>query len=118
MEVDSVGMIAILSMAVTPFLSYFLLSCGVTAGWLMASREGVSGTRQLAHSSLFWPVIGTSYILHVPALCKVREISLYVVYYHTHSKNIDKCGKSPQRARRKPNYHTKCGKNCHEILFV
>ena len=29
------------------------------AGWLMVSREGRSGTRQLAHSSSFWPVIGT-----------------------------------------------------------
>ena len=35
-----------------------------------------------------------------------------------HSKNIDKCGKNPQSARRKPNYHTKCGKNCHKILSV
>ena len=41
-----------------------------------------------------------------------------MVYYHTHSKNIDKCGKNPQIARRKPNYHTKCGKNCHKILSV
>ena len=36
--------------------------------------------------------------------------------YHTHSKNIDKCGKNLESARRKPNYHTKCGKNCHKIL--
>ena len=41
-----------------------------------------------------------------------------MVYYHTHSKNLDKCGKNPQSARRKPNYHTKCGKNCHKILSV
>ena len=34
------------------------------------------------------------------------------------SKNIDKCGKNPQSACRKPNYHTKCGKNCHKILSV
>ena len=33
-------------------------------------------------------------------------------------KNIDKCGKNPQSARRKPNYHTTCGKNCHKILSV
>ena len=33
-------------------------------------------------------------------------------------KNIDKCGKNPQSACRKPNYHTKCGKNCHKILSV
>ena len=25
-------------------------------------------------------------------------------------ENIDKCGKNPQSSRRKPNYHTKCGK--------
>ena len=36
----------------------------------------------------------------------------------THSKNIDKGGKNPQSARGKPNYRTKCGKNCHKILFV
>ena len=33
-------------------------------------------------------------------------------------KNIDKCGKNPKSARRKGNYHTSCGKNCHEILSV
>ena len=32
----------------------------------------------------------------------------YVVCYHTHSKNIDKCGENPQNACRKPIYHTKC----------
>ena len=30
----------------------------------------------------------------------------------------DKCGENPQSARRKPNYNTKCGKNCHKILSV
>ena len=35
-----------------------------------------------------------------------------------HSKNIDKCGENPQSARRKPNYHTTCGKICHKILSV
>ena len=25
---------------------------------------------------------------------------------YTHTKNIDKCGKNPQSARRKPNYYT------------
>ena len=35
-----------------------------------------------------------------------------------HSKNIDKCGKNPQSACRKPSYHTKCGKNCHKIISV
>ena len=33
-------------------------------------------------------------------------------------KNIDKCSKNSQFARRKSNYHTKCGKNCHKILSV
>ena len=42
----------------------------------------------------------------------------YVVYYHTHSQNIDKCGGNPHSAQRKTNYHTKCGKNCHKILSV
>ena len=41
-----------------------------------------------------------------------------VAYFHTHSKNMDKCGENPQSARRQPNYHTKCGKNCHDILSV
>ena len=63
-------------------LSYFLLSYGGAAGCLMASREGVSGTRQLAHSSSFWPVIGTPYILHAPALSKIREVSLYCSPIH------------------------------------
>ena len=42
----------------------------------------------------------------------------YVIYYHTHSKNIVKYGENPQSARIGSNYHTKCGKNCHEILSV
>ena len=25
-------------------------------------------------------------------------------------------GKNPQSARKKPNYHTKCGENCHKML--
>ena len=29
-----------------------------------------------------------------------------------------KYGKNHQSAHRKPNYHTKCSKNCHEILSV
>ena len=37
---------------------------------------------------------------------------------YINSKMIDKCGKNPQSARRKRNYHTKCGKNCHKILCV
>ena len=65
---------------VKPLSSYFLLSYGVAAGWLMVSRDGVSGTRQLAHSSSFWPVIGTSNIFHVPALSKIREVSLHFIF--------------------------------------
>ena len=41
---------------------------------------------------------------------------LSMSYINTHSKNIDKCSK--KSARRKPNYHAKCGKNCHKILCV
>ena len=48
----------------------------------------------------------------------VWEFTQYVVYYHTHSKSIDKCGENPQSARRKPNYHTKCGNNCYKFLSV
>ena len=33
-------------------------------------------------------------------------------------KHRQKCGKNPQSARRKPNYHTKCGTNFHKILSV
>ena len=48
---------------------------------------------------------------------KVDSVGIIAIvsmsYYHTHSKNIDKRGKNPQSARRKPNYHTKCGKNCY-----
>ena len=62
---------------VKPLLFYFLLSYDGADGWLMASREGVSGTRQLGHSSSFWPVIGISYILHVNGLSKIKEVSLF-----------------------------------------
>ena len=31
---------------------------------------------------------------------------------------IENCGKNPQSDRKKPNYHTKWGKNCHKILSV
>ena len=30
-------------------------------------------------------------------------------------KNIDKCGKNPQSARRKSNYHTKCDTSTYVI---
>ena len=53
---------------------------------------------------------------------EVDSVGIFAVLsmscYHTHSKNIDKCGKNLQSACRKPNYHTKCGKNCHKILSV
>ena len=39
-------------------------------------------------------------------------------YITTRIVKTDKCGKNSQSARRKSNYHTKCGKNCHKILFV
>ena len=35
-----------------------------------------------------------------------------------HSKNLEKCGKNYQSARRKPNYYTKCDNNYHKILAV
>ena len=35
-----------------------------------------------------------------------------------HNNNGEKRGKNPQSVRRKPNYHTKYGKNCHKILSV
>ena len=43
---------------------------------------------------------------------------LSMSYITTHIVKTDKCGKNPQSTRRKPNYHTKCGKNCHKILSV
>ena len=39
-------------------------------------------------------------------------------YINTRMVKTDKCGKNPQSACRKPNYHTTCGKNCHKILCV
>ena len=49
----------------------------------------------------------------------VRVIAiLSMSYITTRIVKTDKCGKNPQSARRKPNYHTKCDKNCHEILSV
>ena len=43
---------------------------------------------------------------------------LSMSYITTRIVKTDKCGENPQSARRKPNYHTKCGKNCHKILSV
>ena len=54
----------------------------------MASRERVSGTRPLAHSSSFCPVIGTSYILHVPALSKIIWVSP-IIYYIIHTTYLN-----------------------------
>ena len=45
-------------------------------------------------------------------------VILSMSYITTRIIKTDKCGKNPQSARRKPNYHTKCGKNCHKILSV
>ena len=39
-------------------------------------------------------------------------------YITTRIVKTDKCGKNPQSASRKPNYHTTCGKNCHKSLSV
>ena len=57
------------------------------------------------------------------SLKSVWQISLYILaqtprvegsnYY-----SIVITHKNPQSARRKPNYRTKCGKNCHKILSV
>ena len=38
-------------------------------------------------------------------------------YITTRLVKTEKCGKNPQRARRKSNYHTKCGKNCHKRVL-
>ena len=43
---------------------------------------------------------------------------LSISYITTRTVKTYKCGENPQNARRKPNYHTKCGKNCHKILSV
>ena len=52
---------------VKPLLSYFPLSYGGAAGWLIVSRGRDS-----------WLILtGSSYILHVSALSKLREVSLY-----------------------------------------
>ena len=48
-------------------------------------------------NSIVWELLPYS-------VCRIR----CTAYYHTHSKNIDKCGENLQSARRKPNYHTKC----------
>ena len=49
---------------------------------------------------------------------EVDSVGIITILSMSYSKNIDKCGKNPQSARRKPNYYTKCGKNCHKILSV
>ena len=49
----------------------------------------------------------------------VGIIAILSMSYTTPSiVKTDKCGLNSQSARRKPNYHTKCGKNCHKILSV
>ena len=65
----------------------------------------------------FREILYNNIAIIVIQLSKIRR-NQYVVYYHTHSKNIDKSGKNSWSARRKPNYHTKCGKNYHKILSV
>ena len=48
----------------------------------------------------------------------VWELLPYSVYRILPHSSKKKCGKNPQSARRKRNYHTKCDKNCHKILSV
>ena len=43
---------------------------------------------------------------------------LSISYIITRIVKTDKCGKNEHSARRKPNYHTKWGKNRHKILAV
>ena len=50
--------------------------------------------------------------------CDGNQFNYNNAHYHTHSKNIGKYGINPQSARRKLNYHSKRGKNCHKILSV
>ena len=56
--------------------------------------------------------------MEVRSVGNIAILSMSYTYYHTHGKNIEKCGKNPQSARRKHNYHTRCGKNGHKILSV
>ena len=49
---------------------------------------------------------------------EVASMGIIAILSMLYSKNIEKCGENPQSAHRKTNYHTKCGKNCHKILFV
>ena len=49
---------------------------------------------------------------------ELLSYSVYRIFTTRIVKKIDKCGKNPQSAGRKPNYHTKCGKNCNQILSV
>ena len=46
--------------------------------------------------------------LYVTFVLYRRNKTCLLGYYQAHSKNLDKCGKNPESARRKPNYHTKC----------
>ena len=73
-----------------------------TAWW--NSRQYIARITKKVWKSIAWELLSYS------VCC--------TIYYHTHSENIDKCGKNPQSARRKTNYHTKCDKNCHKILSV
>ena len=44
----------------------------------------------------------------------IEEIIAILSISHIYTrivKTIDKCGKNPQSARKKQNYHTKCGQN-------
>ena len=44
--------------------------------------------------------------------------NLSMSYITTRIVKTDKCGNNSQSTRRKSNYHTTCGKNCHKIFSV
>ena len=48
----------------------------------------------------------------------VWELLLYSVCRILPHANMDRWDINTQSARKKSNYHTKCGKNCHKILSV
>ena len=64
--------------------------------------------------------LGTNALMHPGNNLKKGQAAILSISYITTRivKTYNKCGKNPQSARRKPNYHTRCGKNCHKILSV
>ena len=49
---------------------------------------------------------------------EIDSVGIIAILSMSYSKNIDKGVKNLHNARRKPNYHTKCDKNCHKILSM